>query len=251
MADAPLPPETRLAIVTGASRGIGRAVAERLARDGTAVVVDYRADAGAAAETVDAVHRAGARALAVPADVTSPDAPAVLFDAAERHFGRPADILVCNAGVARFGALADLSDADYDLVFDTNTRSAFRLFREASRRLPDGGRIVLMSSGAAVSRRAGSGIYAASKAAADALMQSLAKELGPRGITVNSVLPGAVRTEALAARGRPEVLERILADTPLGRLGEPGDIAEVVAFLTSDAARWLTGQTLHASGGEF
>jgi 3-oxoacyl-[acyl-carrier protein] reductase len=224
---------------------------ERLARDGAGVVVNYRTDADAAEKTVDAVRRAGGRAVAVAADVTAPDAPRLLFDEAERQFGRSADALVCNAGLARFGTLAETSDEDYDLVFDTNTRSAFRLLREGSRRLPDGGRIVLMSSGSAVSRRAGAGLYSASKAAADALMQVLAKELGPRGITVNSVLPGAVRTDALATRARPEVLDRILADTPLGRFGEPEDIAEVVAFLASDAARWITGQTLHASGGEF
>jgi 3-oxoacyl-[acyl-carrier protein] reductase len=240
----------RVAIVTGGSRGIGRAIARRLGAGGADVVVNYRSDRPAALEVVAAVEAAGRRAVALAADVAAPDQLRGLFDAAERHYGG-IDIVVGNVGLARFAPIADTSDTDYDQMFATNTRATFMVLREAANRVRDGGRIVVVSSGAAVTHRPGAGVYAASKAAGDELVRVLARELGPRGITVNSVLPGATRTEALTAAQPPAVLEQIAAQNPLRRLGEPDDIAEIVAFLASDAARWLTGQTVHAGGGLF
>ncbi|MFJ4620664.1 glucose 1-dehydrogenase [Streptomyces sp. NPDC088812] len=242
--------EGKVALVTGASRGIGRSIAERLGADGARVIVNYRSDAEAAAQVVSSVERAGGRAAAVRADVRDPDELRGLFETAEQSYGG-LDLLVANVGVARFAPLADATDEDFELMFTTNTRATFMALREAARRLRDGGRIVVVSSGAAVTARPASGLYAASKAAGDLLMRTAAKELGPRGITVNSVLPGATRTDALEAGMTPERLEATRAQTPLGRLGEPADIAAVVAFLVSDAGGWITGQTLHAGGGLF
>lgn len=234
-----------VALVTGSSRGIGRAIARRLATDGADVVVNYRSDQSAADEVVADIEASGAKAVAVQADVADPRQLRSLFDAAENHFGG-LDVLVSNVGVARFATIADASDEDFDLIFDTNTRATFVALREGARRIRDGGRIIVISSGAAVTVRAGGGVYAASKAAGDALVRTAAKELGPRGITVNSILPGATRTDALVG----DVTERI-AQTPLGRLGEPDDVADVAGFLASSDARWITGQTLHAGGGLF
>jgi len=239
-----------VALVTGSSRGIGRSIATRLGQDGFDVVVNYRTGRAAAEEVVADIEAKGGRALAVQADVTDPARLRGLFDAAEEAFGG-LDVLVGNVGVARFGTLAEFTDEDYDLVFATNTRATFVALREAARRVRDGGRIVIISSGAAVTSRVAGGVYAASKAAGDALVRSAAKELGPRGVTVNSVLPGATRTDAFAAGSTEERVARTIADTPLGRLGEPEDIAGIVSFLASGDARWLTGQAIHAGGGLF
>jgi 3-oxoacyl-[acyl-carrier protein] reductase len=237
-------------IVTGSSRGIGRAIAERLGSDGANVVVNYQSQAAAAAAVVSTIERAGGKATALRADVAVPAEVRRLFDAAEQLYGAPHVVVHC-VGITRFAALAEATDEDYDQVFDTNTRSTFATLREAANRTPDNGRIVVISSGAAVSTRPHSGIYAASKAAGDQLVRVLAQELAPRGITVNSVLPGPTRTEAVAATLSPERAAPIVAQIPLGRLGEPADIADVVAFLVSDNSRWITGQTIHAGGGMF
>jgi 3-oxoacyl-[acyl-carrier protein] reductase len=242
--------DAKVAIVTGSSRGIGRAIAERLGANGMNVVVNYRSEVDAAQEVVAVVEDRGGRAVAVRADVGDRDELGGLFDAAERHFGG-LDVVVANVGVARFGPLSGFSDEDYELIFNTNTRSTFRTLREAANRLRDHGRIVVISSVAAVTNGPNNAVYGASKAAGDAMVRSLAKELGPRGITVNTVLPGPVRTDALLAAGLGASTEAMAARTPLGRIGEPDDIAEIVAFLASDAARWVTGQALHAGGGAF
>lgn len=241
----------RVAIVTGSSRGIGRSIAEHLGADGVTVVVNYRSDRAAADEVVGAIERSGGRAAAVRADVTDAAQLRGLFDAAEARFGG-VDTLVNNVGSARFATIAEATDADFDHLFATNTRATFVALREAANRLRDNGRIVLVSSGSAATHRPGTGLYSASKAAAEELVRVLARELGPRGITVNSVRPGAVRTEALAAAGPdPEVTRQVIAATPLGRIAETDDIAGIVAFLASDAARWVTGETVHAGGGLF
>lgn len=192
----------------------------------------------------------GARAVAVQADVSDSAQLRSLFDAAEREFGG-LDAVVSNVGVARFARLAEATDEDFDLVFNTNTRATFVALREAANRVRDGERIVVISSGAAVTSRVAGGVYGASKAAGDALVRSAAKELGPRGITVNSVLPGATRTDALAAGMSEEREAQTVAQTPLRRLGEPDDIADVVSFVVSGDARWITGQALYAAGGLF
>ncbi|WP_169776591.1 SDR family oxidoreductase [Amycolatopsis jejuensis] len=239
-----------VALVTGSSRGIGRAIAERLGADGLAVAVNYRADEAAADAVVAKIQAGGGKAVAMCADVTDDAALRGLFDRAEQEFGG-LDVVVANVGIARFSPLAETTDELFDLVFRTNLRATFVALREAARRVRDGGRIVVISSGVVVTARATTGIYGAGKAAGDQLVRVLAKELGPRGITVNSVLPGAVRTEALAADGPPGVAEYSARQSPLGRIGEPGDIADIVGFLASDESRWVTGQTLHAGGGQF
>jgi 3-oxoacyl-[acyl-carrier protein] reductase len=243
-ADRPL--AGRVALVTGASRGIGRAVAERLARDGAAVVVNYAARADRAADAVDAITRAGGRALAVRADISDAAQIRALFDETERAFGG-VDIVVNNAGTAIFKPTADVTDAEFDAVFALNARGTFLSLREAARRIRPGGRIVNVSTGGTAGSGAGAGLYTGSKAAVEQFTQALAKELGPRGITVNSVLPGMTRTEGLIM---PEAaIAHAVASTPLGRLGEPEDVAAVVAFLVGDDARWVTGQQIRASGG--
>ncbi|WP_067676167.1 glucose 1-dehydrogenase [Nocardia miyunensis] len=239
-----------VAIVTGGSRGIGRAIAERLGADGAAVVVNYQSNRSAAEQVVDTIERSGGRGVAVRADVADPTQLRGLFDSAEERFGG-VDTLVNNAGTARFAPIAEATDEDYELMFSLNTRTTFVALREAANRLRDNGRIIVISSGVTATHRPGSGLYSASKAAGEELVRILARELGPRGITVNNVLPGAIRTEALAAARSPELTAQVVASTPLGRIGEPGDIADIVAFLASDAARWITGETVHAGGGLF
>ncbi|MEV6335310.1 SDR family oxidoreductase [Nocardia vinacea] len=239
-----------VALVTGSSRGIGRAIAERLGADGAAVVVNYHSDRSAAEQVVATIEAGGGQAVAAQADVADPAQLTGLFETAEQHFGG-LDILVNNVGTATFSPIAEATDDEFDLMFTTNTKATFIALRTAANRLRDGGRIVVVSSGVTATSRPGSGIYAATKAASEALARVLAKELGPRGITVNNVLPGAVRTEALAAARSPALTEQVINQTPLGRIGEPDDIADIVAFLASPDARWITGQSLHAGGGLF
>ncbi|MEU6188543.1 glucose 1-dehydrogenase [Nocardia sp. NPDC047038] len=239
-----------VAIVTGGSRGIGRAIAERLGARGAAVVVNYRSNRQAAEQVVAAIEGSGGQAWAVRADVADPAGPRRLFDAAEECFGG-VDVFVNNAGVARFGSIAEATDEDFELMFAVNTKATFVALREAAKRLRDNGRIVVVSSGATLTHRPGSGVYGASKAAVEQLVRVLARELGPRGITANSVLPGAVRTDALAASGAIGANQQILQSIPLGRVGEPDDIADVVGFLTSEEARWITGASVPAGGGAF
>ncbi|MGI8310309.1 SDR family oxidoreductase [Saccharopolyspora hattusasensis] len=236
--------------MTGSSRGIGRAIAERLGADGMSVVVNYRADRAAADEVVAKIEASGGRATTVQADVTDPAQLRDLFDAAQRHFGG-LDVLVNNVGTARFSPVAEASDEDFDVLFDTNARATFTALREAANRLRDGGRIVVISSGVTAANRPGTGLYGAAKAAGDQLVRVLAKELGPRRITVNSVRPGATRTDALAELQPESVLEQMAAQTPLGRIAEPADIADIAAFLASEDSRWVTGQMIHAGGGTF
>lgn len=239
-----------VALVTGGSRGIGRAIAERLGSAAVSVVVNYHSNRAAADDVVRRIEAGGGHAVAARADVADPAQLRGLFTVAEDHFGG-LDILVSNAGVAHFAALAETTEHDFDAMFATNTKATFLALREAADRVRDGGRIVLVSSGATVTLRPGTGAFAASKAAAEALARVMAKELGPRGITVNSVLPGAIRTDALAASGNAARVEQAASRTPLGRIGETDDIADIVAFLASDAARWITGETIRAGGGLF
>ncbi|MBB5913977.1 3-oxoacyl-[acyl-carrier protein] reductase [Nocardia transvalensis] len=241
---------TSTAIVTGAAQGIGRAIAERLGSAGTAVVVNYRSDAAAAESVVSTIRAAGGEATAVHADVSVPEQVDRLFDVARQQYGDP-DVVVHSAAVTHFAPLAQSTDADYDRVFDANTRATFATLRAAAGHVVDNGRIIVISSGAAVVPRANAGLYAASKAAGDQLVRVLATELAARRITVNSVLPGPTRTEKVAATVPPDQISAIAAEIPLGRLADPTDIADIVTFLASDAARWITGQTLHAGGGMF
>ena len=238
----------RTAIVTGASRGIGAALARRLAADGFHTVVNYVSNAAEARQVVAAIEKAGGHACAIDADVSDAAAVSALFDRAEAKFG-PVDVLVNNAGVAHAAPLADVTDEDFQRLLAVNLTGAFNGMREGARRLCDGGRIVNLSTSIIGHYLPAHGVYAATKAAVEALTHTLAKELGPRRITVNAVAPGPVATELLFAGRSAEAIQRLVGDIPLGRLGEPEDIARIVSFLAGTESGWINGQVIKANGG--
>ncbi|WP_424214259.1 SDR family oxidoreductase [Streptomyces sp. BI20] len=241
----------KFALVTGGSRGIGRAVAERLGRDGYRVALTYARDKDAAEAVVDTIGRDRAFALHAPLG-THGDAAALWarYDAHPRTDGH-VDVLVNNAGIGLPVPLDALTETAFDEVFAVNVRAPFFVVKEALGRLRDGGRIVNVSSGAARLAMPNALAYGATKAALDNLTLNLAKSLGPRGITVNSVAPGIVDTDVNAdwLRGNPEAEAAAAGLAALGRVGRVEDIADVVAFLASDDARWITGRVLDATGG--
>ena len=238
----------KVAIVTGASRGIGAAVADRLARDGFAVVVNYAGDAAAARALVGKIEAAGGRALAAQADVSDPGAVRRMFDAAETTFGG-VDVLVNNAGIMTLAAVADTDDAAFDRLIAVNLKGTFNTLREAARRLRPGGRIINFSSSVVGLLQPTYAVYAATKAGVEAITSVLAKELCGRNITVNAVAPGPTATD-LFLKGKPQdVVDRLAKVAPLERLGQPADIAATVSFLAGADAGWINGQTLRANGG--
>jgi 3-oxoacyl-[acyl-carrier protein] reductase len=236
----------KIAIVTGSSRGIGRAVAERLAKEGASVVVNYIQDADRAKGVVSAIEAAGARALAVQADMSQITDVRRLFGETLDHFGC-LDILVNNAGRFQPHPIADVTEDEFDAAFALNAKGAFFAFQEAARRMRDGGRIINISSCSTAMSLAGFAVYVGSKAAGEQFARTLAKELGGRGITVNTVSPGFTETDMLPQD--PEWRTMGAQMSPLGRLGQPEDIADVVAFLVGEQGRWITGQNLQACGG--
>ncbi|MFS2014374.1 SDR family oxidoreductase [Azospirillum sp. CT11-132] len=238
----------RVAIVTGASRGIGAAIARRLASDGLAVVVNYAGSAGAAGTLVEEIEAAGGRAIPVQADVSDPAAVKRMFDAAEAAYGG-VDVLVNNAGIMTLAPIAQMDDAAFDRIIAINLKGTFNGLREAANRLRDGGRIVNFSTSVVGLYQPSYGVYAATKAAVEALTHILAKELGPRGITVNAVAPGPIATELFFQGKDQATLDRIRQMIPLGRLGEVDDIARVVSLLVGPDGGWINGQTLRANGG--
>ncbi|HLG84511.1 MAG TPA: SDR family oxidoreductase [Bradyrhizobium sp.] len=238
----------RVAIVTGASKGIGAAIAKRLAWDGIAVVVNYASNAAAASEVVSEIGGIGGRAIAVQADIGEPTSASRLFDAATQAFGG-ADILVNNAGVMELSPIADVTDASFERQLSANLAGVFRAMREAGRRLRDGGRIISFSSSVVGLYQPGYGVYAATKAAVEAMTHVLAKELGSRGITVNAVAPGPVGTDLFLTGKSQEQVSAIARMNPFGRLGTPDDIARVVAFLAGPDGGWINGQVIRANGG--
>ena len=239
---------TNVAIVTGASRGIGAAIAQRLARDGFAVAVNYAAGAAQAAALVAELKAAGATAIAVRADVSRADDVRRMFEITEQQLGK-VDVLVNNAGVLKTVPLADTSDALYDQAFDINVRGTFNTLREAAARLNDGGRIVNFSSTALALNMPGYAVYNATKAAVESFTHVFAKELRGRGITVNAVAPGPIATSLFLDGKTEEQIQAFARMPPLQRLGQPEDIASVVAFLASPDAGWVNGQILRANGG--
>jgi 3-oxoacyl-[acyl-carrier protein] reductase len=236
----------RVAVVTGSSRGIGRATALRLAADGVAVVVNYRTDGEAAHRVVGEIEARGGRAVMARADAGDPTELGTLLDTAERRYGG-VDVLVHNAGSFVHGLLTAATDDDYTHAFSLNAHATFVALREAGQRLRDGGRIVYVSSAVTRMSPPGQALYAASKAAGEQLIRGFAREVGARGITANSVLPGPTDTDTFAASPAP--VDALVAQTPLGRLGEPEDIADAIVFFASDAARWITGQSITVDGG--
>jgi 3-oxoacyl-[acyl-carrier protein] reductase len=241
----------KVAIVTGASRGIGAAVAERLASDGFSVVVNYAESAGPAEEIVAKIEKAGkagGRATAVRADVSDSASVRILFDAAERKFGG-VDVLVNNAGIMNLSAIADTDDAAFDRQIAINLKGTFNTMREAARRVRGGGRIINFSSSVVALLQPTYGAYAATKAGVEALTSILAKELRGRNITVNAIAPGPTATD-LFLKGKPQsVIEHLAKLAPLERLGQPVDIAAVVSFLAGPDSGWINGQTIRANGG--
>lgn len=238
----------RAAIVTGASRGIGRAIALRLAADGFAVTVNYAGNHAAAEDVAAQIVAAGGRAVAVGADVSRVAEVERLFDESVRAWGR-VDALVNNAGALLTKPVAEVTEAEFDRLFGVNVKGTFFCCREAARRLADGGRIVNLSSSTTAMMIPGYAAYVATKGAVEQLTHVLAKELGPRGITVNAVSPGPTDTE-LFGQGKTEEQKQAYARmAALGRLGTPGDIAAVVAALVGPDGTWVTGQTVRANGG--
>ncbi len=240
--------DSRIALVTGASRGIGATVAERLARDGFTVVVNHAGDPAPAEAVVCGIEAAGGRALTARADVSDPQAVRGLFDAAEAAFGG-VDVLVNNAGIMLLSPIADSEDAMFDRQVAVNLKGTFNTLREAARRLRDGGRIVNLSTSVVGLKLESYGVYAATKAAVEAMTGILAKELGGRGIRVNAVAPGPVATDLFLRGKSPELIARMARINPLQRLGMPDDVAAAVAFLVGPDGGWINGQTLRANGG--
>lgn len=238
----------KVALVTGASRGIGAATARRLARDGFAVTVNYDRSADAASVVVREIESVGRRAIAVRADVSDPKAVVSLFDANERAFGG-VDVVVSNAGVMRLAPIRDMSDADFDLMVDVNQKGGFYVLREAARRVRDHGRIITLSSSITQLRTPTYGPYAATKAAQEQYANILAKELAGRMISVNALAPGVVNTPLFTDGKTPQQIVGFSERTPHKRLGEPADIANVIAALCSADGTWVNGQTVFANGG--
>ncbi|MFL9866011.1 SDR family oxidoreductase [Paraburkholderia fungorum] len=238
----------QVAIVTGASRGIGAAVAQRLANDGFAVAVNYASSSSEADALVAQLTAAGAKAIAVKADVSNADDVRRMFATTEQQLGK-VDVLVNNAGVLKTVPLADTSDALYDQTFDINVRGTFNTLREAAARMNNGGRIVNFSSTTLALNMPGYAIYNGTKAAVEAFTHVFAKELRGRNITVNAVAPGPIATSLFLDGKTEEQIQTFAKMPPLQRLGQPDDIASVVSFLAGPDAAWVNGQILRANGG--
>jgi len=238
----------KVAIVTGASRGIGAAIAERLARDGFTVIVNYAGSADAAEALAQKIEQAGGRAVTAQADVSDSDAVRRLFDSAETAFGG-VDVLVNNAGIMENAPLTATTDESFDRHIAVNLKGTFNGMREAARRLRESGRIVNFSSSVIGLYQPNYAVYAATKGAVEAMTHVLSKELRGRSITVNAVAPGPTGTN-LFLNGKPQQLIDTLAKlSPLERLGTPDDIANVVSFLAGPDGAWINGQILRANGG--
>lgn len=238
----------KVAIVTGASRGIGRALAVRLAREKFAVVVNYAGSQKEAARVVSEIESAGGKAIAVQADVSKTADVERLFDETEKAFGG-VDVLVNNAGILETKPIVEFDDEMFDRIFAINVRGTFNTLKQAAKRIRSGGRIINFSTSVTPLTLPGYGPYSASKAAVEALSATLTKELRGRNVSVNTVAPGPVATELFLEGKTPEQVDRLAKLNPFERLGKPDDIANVVAFLVGPQGAWVNGQTLRANGG--
>lgn len=240
--------KNKVAIVTGASRGIGAAIATRLADDGFTVVINYAGSASEADALVEAIEARGGRAIAAQADVSDPAAVARMFDAAQAAFGG-IDVLVNNAGIMKLATVTDSDDALFDRQVAINLKGTFNTLREAAKRLREGGRIVNLSSSVVGLYQPTYAAYAATKAGVEAMTHVLSKELRGRSITVNAIAPGPTAT-ALFLDGKPQAgVDRLAKLAPLERLGQPEDIAAAVSFLAGPDGAWINGQVIRANGG--
>ncbi|OGM47205.1 hypothetical protein ABOM_003995 [Aspergillus bombycis] len=250
----------KVALVTGSSRGIGAGIARELALRGAAVVINYRSNASTAQELTDDITAKGGKAISIRADVSNPHEIQTLFQEVQARLGQ-IDIVVSNSGVEHFGKLGEVTPEQFDRVFSVNTRGQFFVAQAASQHLSDHGRLILTSSISAHVSLAEHAVYAGSKCAVEAFARCFAPELGPRGITVNSVAPGGVKTDMAAEVGYKyipgadaswtidDIEAFVSARTPMRRMGVPTDIAKVVAFLATEDAQWLSGQNITISGG--
>lgn len=239
--------QNKVALVTGASRGIGAAIAIHLAQAGARVIVNYTSGEEAAQQTVAAIRSAGGDAIALQADVANPQQVKALFDDAIAHFGQ-IDVLVNNAGIMITKLLKDTTDEDFTRQFEVNVRGTFNTLREAATRLADGGSIINFSSTTTRLMMPTYATYVATKGAVEQMTRIFAKEVGARGINVNAVLPGPTNTE-LFTKGKPqELIDRLASLNAFNRLGEPDDIAKTITFLASDDAKWISGQTIGLNG---
>jgi 3-oxoacyl-[acyl-carrier protein] reductase len=240
----------KVAVVTGASKGIGAAIAQALAAEGASVVVNYASSQAGADKVVAAITQAGGKAVAVRGDVSKAADAQGIVDAAIETYGR-LDVLVNNSGVYDFAPVEQITEEHFDKHFNVNVRGLLLITQAASKHLGEGANIVNVGSVVSRITPPGSVVYTATKGAVDAITGVLARELGPRKIRVNSVNPGMVETEGTKDGGiiASEMATAVVAQTPLGRIGQPEDIARVAVFLASDDAGWITGETLVASGG--
>ena len=244
----------KVAVVTGAGRGIGRGIALKLGQEGAKVVVNYRKSATEAEEVVKTIQSYGSKAIAIQADVTKTEEIRQLFDKTIAKFGE-LNILVSNAGIEHFGKFEEVTEEEFDRTFAVNTRGQFFAMQEAVKRITDGGSIVCMSSISTTKGFPNHAVYAGSKAANEGFVRNLAIDLGSRGITINAVAPGATKTDMyknfanLYSDPDSSIEEQMKKLSPLERVGTPKDIANIISFIVSDEGNWLTGQTIHATGG--
>ncbi len=238
----------KIAIVTGSSRGIGAQIALTLAQAGATVVINYAKDKPAADKMCATIIESGGQCLAVQADVSKPAEVDKLFTVVSEQF-KQIDILVNNAGILLFKEIAEIQDDEFDRIIDVNFKSVFYMLREAAIKLTDHGRVVTISSTVTRLMLPKYGVYAATKAAVEQLTRIFAREMGKRGITANNILPGPVDTELFRAGKTAADIERMAEMAALGRIGCTNDIAQVVLFLVSEEARWVTGQNIGANGG--
>lgn len=240
----------KVAVVTGASKGIGAAIAKALAAEGAAVVVNYASSQAGADAVVHAITVAGGRAIAVQGDVSKPEQARGLIDAAVNEFGH-LDVLVNNSGIYAFGAIEEIDEEHYRRMFDVNVLGVLFATQAAVKHFGDGGSVINISSVVTSLAPPASSVYTGTKGAVDAITSVLANELGPRKIRVNAILPGMVETEGTHTAGfiGSDFEREAVTQTPLGRIGQPDDIAKIAVFLASDDAGWITGERLTASGG--
>ena len=241
----------RVAIVTGASKGIGQAIAERLGRDGLNVCVNYAGDRDGAQETARRIEAGGGSALVVGTSVANAAGVEAMFAQALSRFGR-IDVVVSNAGINNSPMpIAELEEADFERIMETNAKGSFLVMREAARRLGESGRVICITTSMCVAPRPGFGVYTASKSAVEGMMKVLARELAPKQITVNAVSPGPIESPMLRRGKTAAQLQQIAALSPMNRVGTLEEVANVVSFLASPEASWVTGQVVHANGGLF
>ncbi|MFS8143736.1 oxidoreductase [Rhizobium sp. R635] len=240
----------KVAVVTGASKGIGAAIAKALAAEGAQVVVNYASSKAGADAVVEAISAAGGKAIAVQGDVSKAEQAQGLVDAAVKEFGK-LDVLVNNSGVYEFAPIEQVTEEQYRRIFDVNVLGVLLTTQAAVKHLREGGSVINISSVVTSLAPPDSSVYTGTKGAVEGINSVLAKELGPRKIRVNAILPGIVETEGTHTAGviGSDFEQTLVAQTPLGRTGQPDDIAGVAVFLASDDARWLTGERLAASGG--